>query len=1654
MIRKAVTFCLLTVTLLFVAAARFDGGSSVNGPPKAAGTTMFDYGNDWYQPSQDYVKFRVNEDGIYRVTSAELISAGFPVGSFDPNNLHLMYRGEEIHIHVDAPSGNLNYIEFYGKRNDGRIDSTMYREPYSGLHAGDIQPYIEQSLFTDTTAYFLTFDASPGLRYAPFNDQNYGNYTPEPWFRYELYDEFHPNLAGATSNWNHGGGSQYDIFHILNSFYITGEGYVGQAFGFTTSPYSRILQTPYAANVGNPTEVQTRIYGRSSWRHDLRIDVDGSPIYRDTIDGVYIKTRTIDYNQPINNTFLLQFWSFGNQNNNTDNNNYCWSKITYDHLFNMDGQSEIKVKDWQDGNNAYFRFQNSDVSSQAWVYDLTNHQRSVGTATGDTSHIVVPGAANRRQMHVVTDQGLKSVIVEPHHLNNLKDPANGAEFIMITHRSLSYSANQYATYRDTCTFNQLTTKVVYVDEIYDEFSYGSITPLAIKRFCKYAIDNWTPAPKFFLLWGKGQYIVRNHPFNLVPTYAYPACDYDFVSDYDPFDIDVVPEVPIGRVNIYNNDEGITYLNKVNEYEHTPWQSWMKEVVFMGGGNDTTEQKPILSFLRDKFQPYVEAAPLGGSGNYYQKFNTGLISNSTYTSTERINEGSAVVQFFGHSSNNIFDVDIQEPVLYQNFGKYPLLIAFGCYGGNFTADGKSFGERFVLEPGRGSVAYLGNSTAGYLTPLGNLGEKLYPALYNTHMGEPLGVVMQEALRTYFGTWKDQVYVNHAKQMNLQGDPSVPVYAPRKPDLEITDGDVFFTPEDFSASDSTYTINVITRNLGLVTQDSFFLSIRQMAPNSGGWVTHPSIKFPPISRADTLSMIIKNTDGSQVGGINTFDIFVDSTDILDEYSEGNNRLNYQKLIPDDVPAILFPYDFAVIDQNQVSLSAATFVVSQKQEVRYIYEIDTAFTFDSPMYRNSGVIQGTAIFSEWDVPYNLTDSTVYYWRVRLADILPVSWATASFRYIDTKRGWAQAKPPQFFKDAATQIVMNQLNREWEFDQWYSELHAFADEGQHCSYRMANGAYFSELPSGNNLNGLMYTPIRARDLAPSIRGTLFNDWAFAAMPDAQGDIVSAIAQMKTGDYFLCASERNPRISNWADYVVDAFHLIGVDTSKLRATEAGNSLIVLGRKGYPGSGIIVNEFNVFDAQGGIKKYDLRKQLHTNHMNGRIYSTTVGPAKGWNELIWNWNTTDAHNQEDVHVWLYATRPDNTDSLVYSSLNKGTFSLANIDATKYPYMKLEARAADSIYLTAPQLKHWHILYDPAPEAVIDPITTWSFNRDTVMMGDDVTVNFSALNITDVDMDSMLVKFLVYWPDRSSQEVGRVRYGPLLGNATDQYSFTFNTGTYNMSGDLTFSIELNPDGDQPEQYHFNNIFTYNFYVLEDQVNPILDVTFDGKHLMDGDIISPEPEILIQINDENPYLAINDTAYEIHFGLKTPNPNNLPRIFVGGNSQMESIPAELPDNKAQLYFRPGRLEDGDYTLRVQGYDQTGNAAGKTAYEINFKVINASTVSNVLNYPNPFSTSTRWVYTLTGAEIPEVFEIHIYTITGRLVKVIDLHETNDVQFGYTMTETSWDGRDEFGDLLANGVYVYKVVTKLNGQVMDHREEGEVSRLFKNGYGKLYIMR
>ena len=285
---------------------------------------------------------------------------------------------------------------------------------------------------------------------------------------------------------------------------------------------------------------------------------------------------------------------------------------------------------------------------------------------------------------------------------------------------------------------------------------------------------------------------------------------------------------------------------------------------------------------------------------------------------------------------------------------------------------------------------------------------------------------------------------------------------------------------------------------------------------------------------------------------------------------------------------------------------------------------------------------------------------------------------------------------------------------------------------------------------------------------------------------------------------------------------------------------------------------------------------------------------------------------------------------------------------------------------------------------------------------------------------------------------------------------------MKGIYSIWVEFNPTNPQTgiyyqaEQYHFNNIANKYFFVQGDITNPLLDVSFDGRYIMNGEIISAKPEILIKLKDENKYLALNDTSlFRIYLSDLTTGTEK--RVYFGlqenPEETIEWTPAALPDNSCKILYKPIFTKDGMYRLKVQAVDVSGNESGENDYSIDFEIINKATISRLLNYPNPFSTSTRFVFELTGSEIPDELRIDIFTVTGTLVKTIFLDEFGSIRIGKNISEYAWDGKDMYGDQLANGVYFYQVSIKINGKEIELRET-EADKYFKKEIGKMYLLR
>jgi hypothetical protein len=183
----------------------------------------------------------------------------------------------------------------------------------------------------------------------------------------------------------------------------------------------------------------------------------------------------------------------------------------------------------------------------------------------------------------------------------LTSSQNGADLVIISHKNFLNSAQRLADYR--AEHNGLRVKVVDVEDIYDEFNFGLINPQAIKDFLKYTYDYWqSPAPSYVIFFGDASWdfkknLGENVNENFVPSYGNPVSDNWFVC-FDGSD-DVLPDMFVGRIPIETAEQAEIVVDKIIAYENTPTGSWKKNVLFITGGFNRSEQRTFMdqsSFL--------------------------------------------------------------------------------------------------------------------------------------------------------------------------------------------------------------------------------------------------------------------------------------------------------------------------------------------------------------------------------------------------------------------------------------------------------------------------------------------------------------------------------------------------------------------------------------------------------------------------------------------------------------------------------------------------------------------------------------------------------------------------------------------------------------------------------------------------------------------------------------------------------------------------------------------------------------------------------------------------------------------------------------------------------------------------------------------------
>ncbi|MBN2728039.1 MAG: hypothetical protein JXR53_02340 [Bacteroidales bacterium] len=1665
------------------------------------------YGNEWINYSQSYYKIRVGNDGVFRINYSTLVSEGIPITTFDPRQIQIFAKGVEQYIYVKGESDGVfnstDYIEFYAEANDGWFDENMYKTP------GD-HPNPDYSFFNDSAAYFLTWTTGiSNRRLTVETDKNFTGYTSETYVNYvSRQNYFSTYYTGKT-----------DSQGITSSEYTNCEGWFDSPMTINTQypgvpqSFNRSVESPYAYLSGPQAQIEMLILGESNYDglapdHHMTISFAGQSI--DTLYEGYVPIkikRTVSPASLGNPSTVFNFVLPNDLGSNADRNGLSYIQIKYPRELNMANNSTMQFSAG-DGtlSKAYFSFTglNAPATDSCVVYDITNHRRILTVRSGSTLSFLVPNSASEKNLYITCENRITQVVDLFPVNTSLTSYAkfvdysdaqyDDVDYIIIAHKSMSAKVEEYANYRRSTGYEVL---VADIDVLYNEFSYGiSKHPLAIRNFVRFGLTEFADTIHGLFLIGKS-YKAGDSPYNYrtnstysaltyVPSYGIPPSDIMLTSGI--LDSLYQPAIPTGRLAARTSTEISWYLEKMQDFEaaqNAPYnpadpyeKQWMKKVLHFAGGSSYGESLMLLGYL-NHYKDTLEGPYFGGSVSTFTKTSTAPIQQNTSDSLKTIiNNGVSMLNFFGHAAGIGFDISIDNPDEYSNYQKYPFLIANSCFAGDLYEPTYSSSEAFVIIEKKGMIGYLGSITKSYASYLNVYSEELISNIARKSYNEPIGLIIQKTIAEIQfpgdANIKDVCY-----EMTLHGDPVLRLGGFPLPDYVLTPSEIYFTPTEISSELDSFQLYVIAKNVGSSVFDSIVLEVQRIYPDNTSETFQRLIPSPGYADTVMFSMYVDPLKGI---GVNQFSVCLDAFDQVSESNESNNCANTSLLIKSSDIIPVYPYNYAVIPDTFLTLIASTSGILGSSS-DYIFEIDTTDSFDSPFLVQSSAISQQGGIVEWALPFsmlNLGDSAVYFWRVSING--SGNWRESSFQYITNKRGWGQAHFFQLKNDEYEYVTYNKPARILEFvnnivtisaqtgyypfiqwaEEWYKIDNAIKGQWS-CTSDIGNGMKFAVFDTVS-ITPWMNTDPNNDGLGPydalNCRNYDYYDFDFYTTDTMwMNRMVNFINAVPNGYYVLAFSHRNHNAENYPEALYQAFESIG--SNLIRTIVNNRPYIIFGRKGSPG---LATE-SVGAATTSIISEAF--PITTNWNQGYVESTTIGPASEWNSLHWRVSSFEPGLWTDtVRLCVLGIKIDGSIDTVINNLPPVQDSLdilnlsSRIDASVYPYLRLHLKVQDDSLLTSAQLDRWHVLYEPVPETAIDPISFYEFYSDTVQEGEIISLAIATRNIGAVDFpDSLLVSYWLIDRDRNIHSLltHRTKMHPVGDILIDSVSFN----TTNFYGNNSLWVEFNPvysgtgQYDQLEQYHFNNIGEIKFYVAQDKINPMLDVTFDGVHILDGDIVSAKPTIQMMLKDENKWLLMDDTsAFRVY--LLRPGASDLERIYFYENMMENMIfyPASTSQNNTcRIEYSGDFPVDGTYTLMVQARDKSDNESGSIDYQINFEVMNTPAITDILNWPNPFSTRTHFVFTLTGSEVPEYMMIQIMTITGRIVREIDKSELGPIHIGRNITEYAWDGRDEYGDQLANGVYLYRVVVKLNGAVMD-KIETPAGQYFTKEFGKMVLMR
>ena len=771
-------------------------------------------------------RISVTESGMYSITGQDLVTIGVNLDAIVPATLTLTNKGRQIPIFVRGEDNRrfdpTDEIIFYGERQHAE---TSYIDPYS-----------------DENIYWLSWGRGPGIRM--------GTKTPIPDTRNSQLHQHFLTRAHFEKD------RQFRRFRNANltvgqTYVEFSQGLQQRQFTLTELPplpddswfwaqLSAPASKPFTFNLsgvidtGRPATIRVGLHGRSNTAHDCDIWLnDKLSIGKARWDG---ETAYQLQNPEISQSFL-------NKGQNT---------IRITNPVSPDAPIDIFLLNWIEID--YWR----DFHAEADVLPFAitplldetgaiNPNFEVTLKNFSTPDVEIYGIDGTRYVGlsplVDEDKDLRgtyriifrSTQIRPKDVNDptiqyialtrnqfrkpkisvdapsdLRSIHNGADYIIITHNHFIQDVQRLADFRSQ---QGLRTKVVDVQNVYDEFNHGILNPKAIREFLSYAYHNWQPpAPTYVFLVGDTNNDIKNK-LNFVPTmqvqipgHGASASDHQFVTFRGD---DSFSDMLIGRMPANNRVDLRIFIDRTISYETSaPVGPWHKRLLMLAGSNLRfhwqTTQLIASNQLTGKYEteriyaPHADELILSGDDNALTPIGRRVIDG--------FNDGASIVNYIGHggggrwASSRMLDFKDPEQNL-TNISQLPLVISMTCYTGSFDGDKNSLAEELLRSENGGAVAVIGATSIGLLDGDYYLNAEIFDVIFNKQMHN-LGAVLAQA-KTQFLINAPR-FLDLAEVFTLFGDPATDLKIPSNK-IQVTT-DISTDPaENVSQRDALFSVS---------------------------------------------------------------------------------------------------------------------------------------------------------------------------------------------------------------------------------------------------------------------------------------------------------------------------------------------------------------------------------------------------------------------------------------------------------------------------------------------------------------------------------------------------------------------------------------------------------------------------------------------------------------------------------------------------------------------------------------------------------------------------------------------------------------------------------------------------------------------------------